>query len=228
MGCLNTKAQTTDQKAAAVGSNGVTGKGKGSNGPDGQNDKTLADLDKVVGPGSINITFYESIGLSTRQVFSLKQSWKGIKRKMEDTGVDMFVRLFKTNTELKRMFHKFKELNTDDELRSNEALEYHATMVMTTLDDTITHIDNYDFIRQLLTKTGASHFRFQGFEPKTFLNIKQPFLDAVQVTLGDRYTENMENIYKIAINFIIDTLMEGLQEEIDKNNDGNEAKAASS
>lgn len=30
--------------------------------------------------------------LDARQVFKLKQSWKGIKRKIEETGVEMFVR----------------------------------------------------------------------------------------------------------------------------------------
>lgn len=30
--------------------------------------------------------------LDTRQMFKLKQSWKGIKRKIEETGVEMFVR----------------------------------------------------------------------------------------------------------------------------------------
>ena len=30
--------------------------------------------------------------LDARQVFKLKQSWKGIKRKIEETGVEMFIR----------------------------------------------------------------------------------------------------------------------------------------
>ena len=30
--------------------------------------------------------------LGSRQMFKLKQSWKGIKRRMEETGVEMFLR----------------------------------------------------------------------------------------------------------------------------------------
>lgn len=30
--------------------------------------------------------------LNARQVFKLKQSWKGIKRNIEETGVEMFIR----------------------------------------------------------------------------------------------------------------------------------------
>lgn len=39
--------------------------------------------------------------------------------------------------------------------------------------------------------------------------IEKPFLAAVSSTLGDRYTENVEGIYKIGIKFIIETLVEG-------------------
>lgn len=31
--------------------------------------------------------------LNPRQVFRLQKSWKGIKRRMEDTGLEMFIRL---------------------------------------------------------------------------------------------------------------------------------------
>lgn len=41
--------------------------------------------------------------------------------------------------------------------------------------------------------------------------IEKPFLSAVQTTLGDRYTENIESIYKITIKFIIETLVTGFE-----------------
>nr|KAG5704250.1 hypothetical protein BaRGS_012538 [Batillaria attramentaria] len=78
------------------------------------------------------------------------------------------LRLFKSNSDLKSLFQGFKDLKTDDELRSNEALENHATLVMTTLDDAITHIDNFDYVSEVLRKTGASHHRFEGFNSENF------------------------------------------------------------
>ncbi|KAH1027667.1 hypothetical protein HUJ05_001132 [Dendroctonus ponderosae] len=43
------------------------------------------------------------------------------------------------------------------------------------------------------------------------LRIEKPFLEAVETTLGDRYTSNVENIYKITIKFIIETLVKGFE-----------------
>lgn len=41
--------------------------------------------------------------------------------------------------------------------------------------------------------------------------IEKPFLDAVEQTLGDRYTENVDGIYKVTIKFIIETLIGGFE-----------------
>ena len=32
------------------------------------------------------------LSLNARQVFKLKQSWKGVRRKMKEAGIEMFVR----------------------------------------------------------------------------------------------------------------------------------------
>ena len=80
-----------------------------------------------------------------------------------------FSRLFKTDADLKLLFESFKHIQSDDELRSNEALENHATLVMTTLDDAITHIDNYDFVKQLLNRVGATHIKFSNFKSSNFM-----------------------------------------------------------
>ena len=43
----------------------------------------------------------------------------------------------------------------------------------------------------------------------SFQKIEEPFLMAVKETLGDRYSANMEHIYRKTIKFILETLMEG-------------------
>lgn len=45
-----------------------------------------------------------------------------------------------------------------------------------------------------------------------FQKIEAPFLAAVEATLGDRYTPNVESIYKITIKFILQTLVEGYEQ----------------
>ncbi|GBP54435.1 hypothetical protein EVAR_35992_1 [Eumeta japonica] len=40
-------------------------------------------------------------------------------------------------------------------------------------------------------------------------NIEQPFLEAARTTLGDRYTENVQNIYTITIRFVLQNMVSG-------------------
>ena len=57
-------------------------------------------------------------------------------------------RLFKDNAALKDLFKNFKHI-PDDELRENEALEAHGTLVMSVIDEAITNIDNVDHVLQV-------------------------------------------------------------------------------
>ena len=41
--------------------------------------------------------------------------------------------------------------------------------------------------------------------------IRAPFLESVKMTLGDAYTENMDNIYQLTIDLILKTLVEGFE-----------------
>ncbi|XP_071440921.1 neuroglobin-like [Hetaerina americana] len=151
--------------------------------------------------------------LTAKQKYSIMASWKGISRAMEPTGVYMFVKLFEEHQELLSLFEKFKELKTKEQQTSSMELAEHATQVMSTLDEGIKGLDNLDFFFEYLAQVGATHYRIPGFHKEYFWRIEKPFLEAVKVTLGDRYTDNVDAIYQTTIKFIIRTLIEGYEKE---------------
>ncbi|CAG9806713.1 unnamed protein product [Chironomus riparius] len=131
-------------------------------------------------------------------------------------------RLFEEHADLLNMFTKFKELKTKEEQATSEELAEHATKVMETMDESIRSLDEIDVFFQFLHETGAIHTRIPGFTSDLFWKIEKPFLKAVSDTLGDRYTENVEGIYKITIKFVIETLVEGFERGLqNKNHVGN-------
>ncbi|KAL1442847.1 hypothetical protein MTO96_030598 [Rhipicephalus appendiculatus] len=109
------------------------------------------------------------------------------------------------------LFEKFQALRTKESQRESMELAQHASVVMTTLDEGINALDNLDYFMDYLHNTGRLHFKIKGFKKEYFWHIENPFLAAVSETLGDRYTENIENIYKITIRFILETLVEGFE-----------------
>ncbi|XP_014253735.1 neuroglobin-like [Cimex lectularius] len=147
--------------------------------------------------------------LTAKQKYSMVASWKGISRAMEQTGVFMFIKLFEEHQELLDLFAKLKELRTKEEQEKSLELAEHATKVMATLDEGIKELDDLDTFFTFLTQIGQTHKKIPGFKPDYFWKIEKPFLEAVKMTLGDRYSENVESIYKVTIKLIIDTLVKG-------------------
>ncbi|KAG8237819.1 hypothetical protein J437_LFUL002428 [Ladona fulva] len=121
--------------------------------------------------------------------------------------------LFEEHQELLSLFEKFKELRTKEEQRNSMELAEHATQVMRTLDEGIKGLDNVEFFLEFVRQVGGTHHRIPGFHKDYFWRIETPFLDSVKTTLGDRYSDNMDTIYKVTIKFIICTLVEGFERE---------------
>ncbi|KYN04298.1 Neuroglobin [Cyphomyrmex costatus] len=117
--------------------------------------------------------------------------------------------LFEENAELLNMFTKFRDQKTKEQQSTSMELAEHAKTVMTTLDEGIKSLDDMDAFLTYLHEVGASHTKIPGFNRQYFWKIEKPFLDAVERTLEDRYSENVENIYKLTIKFIIETLIDG-------------------
>ncbi|XP_063992952.1 neuroglobin-like [Diachasmimorpha longicaudata] len=177
------------------------------------------ELTKLASSGSQNRSGRESpppppatdsrLPLTARQKYTVIASWKAVARAMEPTGVYMFVKLFEDNAELLNLFTKFRELKTKEEQTNSTALAEHAVKVMQTLDEGIKGLDDIDEFFAYLHQVGASHTKIPGFNKAFFWKIEAPFLEAVSRTLGDRYTDNVETIYKLTIKFIIETLIVG-------------------
>ncbi|XP_025105515.1 globin-3-like [Pomacea canaliculata] len=146
--------------------------------------------------------------LTAMQVFKLKKSWKGVKRSLDDTGVEMFIRLFRSKPPLQRLFRELRGVPVD-ELRVSEAMEKHAGRVMAVFDDAINAIENVDGTDEILCRAAKKHSSIEGFVSDMFWDIEQPFLDAVRITLGDRYTDNMDGIYRITIKYLLEKLVRG-------------------
>ncbi|CAG2251273.1 NGB [Mytilus edulis] len=159
-----------------------------------------------------SITFTDAISrldLNERQIFQLQQSWKAISRKMEYTGINMFIRIFETHADLKKFFFMVENCTTIAEMRESKGLAKHVLMVMNTLDDTIYNLNDMQYVIDLLYDIGKQHRTFSDFRREFFLSVTEPFLLAVKETLGDRYTRNMATVYRRLIQFVIANIFQG-------------------
>jgi len=76
--------------------------------------------------------------------------------------------MFRSGDDTKALFNKFRNIQSEDELRINDNLESHGTKVLEVIDEVISHIENVDDVLNLLSVTGKMHIKFQGFTPSMF------------------------------------------------------------
>ncbi|XP_055335102.1 globin-3-like [Paramacrobiotus metropolitanus] len=133
--------------------------------------------------------------LSARDKFSLVKSWKNVNRNLDTTGKEMMIKLIADNDDLKQYFPKFKD-KTGDQLRSSEDFETLAVQHMTPYDQAILDVDNVDALISNLQAVGKGHKQLANFQEEYFTRIEKCLLFALQQTLGDAFTDNMDRIYK--------------------------------
>ena len=94
----------------------------------------------------------------------IKSGWSSINSR-EEFGLDIMVRLFLNNRDIKSKWIFASNLETEEEMRSNSQLKYHAKKVVDLLNKVVErviksdpeHIDLDDF---LLIKLGSNHFHY--------------------------------------------------------------------
>ncbi|XP_003379198.1 putative globin [Trichinella spiralis] len=164
---------------------------------------------------TIVLTTDERIPLTPRECFLLIQNWRAISRKMVDTGIRTFIN---NNVDLLELFPTVKqEIQSNPESFDTEILEYHAQRVMSVLDQAIHLIGDADSFFNLLHLYADYHAKKQLFSPDFFWEIEPALVDSIKETLGDRYTENMANIYPKVFKLILSTLVQFCREASENN-----------
>ncbi len=70
--------------------------------------------------------------------------------------------------EVQNLFSSFRGLKHATDMRSSQALENHAMMVMCTIDEAITNLDDLDYAIDMLLSVGKTHQRFPTFNRDLF------------------------------------------------------------
>ncbi|XP_033109009.1 extracellular globin-E1-like [Anneissia japonica] len=147
---------------------------------------------------------------TARDKFSLQKSWKAVQRSLNEVGTDAFLRIFKANPEYQDLFKDLKG-QSREQLIASLAFENQAAIMMNIFDELLEKLDDVDNMIAMLREIGENHASY-GVTVDMIKNFEEPFTKSIKEFLGDRYTENIENLYSKFITFAFEEFCIGLKE----------------
>ncbi|CAJ0960868.1 unnamed protein product, partial [Mesorhabditis belari] len=151
-----------------------------------------------------------------REVFTLKNFWKTIRRNEKDCGKAMFARYLKQQPDNKAMYAKLKnvDVSTLDAACSDTGFETIAANYLKVFDDVVQAVEEKPGDVQAacdrLTAVGKMHrTKVSGMDSSAFQQMEEPFLFMVGDVLQDRFNEKAETLFRKFFQFCLKYLLEG-------------------
>ncbi|CEF62068.1 Globin family and Globin-like domain and Globin, structural domain-containing protein [Strongyloides ratti] len=210
--CRSKKGYNNDEPVSPFGSNSFKEPTKNSN-SNGEGMKKVNEKETI---SSNNKNTNDSrIPLTERQKFLLIKNWKGISRRARDAGTNLFVQLLSEHQELGEYF-KFGNVKEKDkyEMMADEKIQNHGEAVMRILDSVITSVNDPQEMFRILEEQGKEHATKKNFKPELFREVEDALFYSIKLILDERYTDNMDNIYRIVMKTILKTLEDSCREEM--------------
>jgi len=174
------------------------------------------DLQPVTDSAKNDIDNDNRIPLNSRQRFTLIKNWKGVSRHSIDAGALMIVKILTDHPQLYDRFTfasraQFRTQSIDEQI-ADERLRDYADSMMTVFDDAIISIEKgTDAFFASIDRSAIAHADEKDYGVvEQFEYMEEAFMYAVRLTLDERCTDNMANIYRIIGALIVHELQTAL------------------
>ncbi|KAG8449673.1 hypothetical protein GDO86_016352 [Hymenochirus boettgeri] len=161
-----------------------------------------------------------TLNLSQQQQELLVDSWRLIKEDIAKVGVIIFVRLFETHPECKDVFLMFRDVGDLQGLRESKDLRAHALRVLSFVEKTVARVEHPAQLEQLVLNLGRSHYIYSA-PPTYYQYVGTEFISAVRPIFKDKWTPEVEEVWKRLFTYICTMMERGYEEGQRKYTDGN-------
>ncbi|KAK4309881.1 hypothetical protein Pmani_018516, partial [Petrolisthes manimaculis] len=119
--------------------------------------------------------------------------------------------LFETHPDVQEVFAPFRGLQVEQVKHSKE-LRSHALRVMGFVEKAVRRLDQPDKLERLIRECGRNHC-YYGAHPHQVQLVVPQFLQAVQPTLGDEWTGDVESAWSTLLYNVTYIMREAMLEE---------------
>ncbi|CAF1306587.1 unnamed protein product [Rotaria sordida] len=143
----------------------------------------------------------------------VRDTWADVCNKYyEEVGISFMVQIFHDYPQLRKLWIFAINLETEQEVRNNAQVRYHAAKIMYTLNEIINNIDDYDERRRILEGLGQIHFTYD-VQPAYFEGAKSSMERVLSSMLGKNFTHRHKQAWTYFFQQIVVDLGRGVEQQ---------------
>ncbi|XP_059162201.1 neuroglobin-like [Physella acuta] len=152
--------------------------------------------------------------LTQRQLQLVQDTWDIMKQDLPTLGLTVFINLFQTEPDLKRLFPKIVQMNEKNELEwdvDKDMLQRHAVTVMEGLGAAVESLDDSDFLNSVLVSIGQTHVK-RSVKPQMLRRLWPSLNHGFEKMLGEQYNKETMEAWRRLYNYISFQMKKGMSD----------------
>ncbi|CAD6213861.1 GSCOCG00011100001-RA-CDS [Cotesia congregata] len=164
---------------------------------------------------------HKNSGLTQRQKKIMKKTWEScINSNSIVICVEIMLSLFDKYEDTKEMFPDFKDI-PNEELKKNKKFHAHCQMIMSVVNNAVNAFlsDDDELFTAILKITGERHAKHakNPIIAKHMERLRDPMIESFKRHMKSQWTNEMGNLWTSAIENIIKVIIQGIQETLSEN-----------
>ena len=142
---------------------------------------------------------------------TVQQTWPKLAEDLQGNGLQIFLRIFEINPEVKFLFHV--ENVRHSQLARNTTIKAHGKRFINAIGSAVDSLDDIDDDNNALCKflftLGQQHQKFSGFKPEYFEIFYEALMCQWERCMGEGFTPEVANAWSHLFVFLMEKLKEG-------------------
>ncbi|CAM9652974.1 globin-1-like [Lampetra fluviatilis] len=133
---------------------------------------------------------------------AIKDSWSGVYSEYESTSSEILIKFFVDNPSAQDFFPKFKDLDSEEKLKSSTAVRWHAERIINAVNDAIWLLDEPEKNAKKLKELSEKHAVQLNVDAKFFKVLAEVILDKVAEKNDGSFSDSARSAWEKLLTYI--------------------------
>lgn len=156
--------------------------------------------------------------LSPNEIKVITETWKlVVKSGLSKHGTNLMVKIFIEHKELKPLWRFARNLDTQEQMSSNQTLKAHGEKLFNAIDMAVNSIHDLSSFLPILTQLGCSHHKW-GVKEEQFDLIGGILLETLHDALKEKFTSKVKQVWAKFFYILSSQMKNGIRQQIENEN----------